>query len=989
MPLRIIKGPPNSGRTELLRRQYVDSLPRNPVLVVPATEHIFAWEERLTREKGAFLGGRVMHFRDLVSEVLTESPDTGRPVPGRDEVASALRRRAITSDAMRESWPFLADRIEHQPGLVDAALRLVDELRENLVDPDTLDRHIRDADGRVPAELGALYRTWITRLDEAGLVDLPGMGMAAASAPVSRWEGRPVFVTGFDDFTEQQLTLLTRLATVCDVTVAVTHEPDNRAMVVPNILLGRLLNEGAAVIPGKSDQPRQTTGRDPALFSLERDFLNREADGSLDPSGPVHFIESAGHRGEAEHVGARIARLVADGTNPGQIAIAVDQPAVNGPVFRDVLAGYDLPVTLQSETPASGTAVGRAALNLLRAVSPVGDTDDLFAFARAPLGLDREAVDRIELETRRAGITLVDEAAGRFRRDRSAGMLPGWDEARKGDVTGAVRLVTELVARNLLRGDIDISPGSIAAETAMTTALGEACDELDAIGSDLSAGDLSDLLLGDTIKVWAVPAAGTITIASPYSMRAKRFEHLFMVSLQERSIGDDGGGPFLTAAARTNLGLPKMTDPEDQDIYLFHTSLAVPTRSLTLSSRTADVHGKTELPSPLIAEVKRLFRDPGGMTERRKSEQIVFPPAQAPSVDELARSLAAGGKLSEGTGSAPAGIPGRLDLAAELDEATRRFGPITGTAREMLARNNTLSASAIEAFIECPYRWFFENALRPVRFGPEPEHMARGILIHDVLAELYRRHTGQIPTPDDVHDWVAEASRIILDASAGGGVRLGTDSADHRIERQRVMGEISRYLFRESRRPAGGFRPQHFERGFGLDDAAEGEPLAALDLEGWSLRGRVDRIDFSPDGETAAVIDYKSGMSSCRSLAKMRRDGKVQLHLYARAVEELLDGSPEVVAALYVPICRGDGRPRGVLAAEGAIALADLNLFPKDVADSFGEEIERGVALAARTAARMLDGEIAHGPGACLDHFHHAGVPDWTLSAGDGSGSDR
>ncbi len=59
MPLKIIKGPPNSGRTERLRSRYVEALPRRPVLVVPSTDDIFDWERRLMRDRGAFVGARI------------------------------------------------------------------------------------------------------------------------------------------------------------------------------------------------------------------------------------------------------------------------------------------------------------------------------------------------------------------------------------------------------------------------------------------------------------------------------------------------------------------------------------------------------------------------------------------------------------------------------------------------------------------------------------------------------------------------------------------------------------------------------------------------------------------------------------------------------------------------------------------------------------------------------------------------------------------
>ena len=55
MPLTIIKGPPNSGRTEQVRHEYMDLLPRAPILVVPSVDDIFDWERRLARDHNALV----------------------------------------------------------------------------------------------------------------------------------------------------------------------------------------------------------------------------------------------------------------------------------------------------------------------------------------------------------------------------------------------------------------------------------------------------------------------------------------------------------------------------------------------------------------------------------------------------------------------------------------------------------------------------------------------------------------------------------------------------------------------------------------------------------------------------------------------------------------------------------------------------------------------------------------------------------------------
>ena len=104
MPLTIIKGPPNSGRTEEVRRRYMDLLPRRPVLVVPSVDDIFGWERRLARGRDALVGGRIVHFKDLVTEILGTQE---KPPPQ----ASAIRRESMVRDAFDAEWPALSARI--------------------------------------------------------------------------------------------------------------------------------------------------------------------------------------------------------------------------------------------------------------------------------------------------------------------------------------------------------------------------------------------------------------------------------------------------------------------------------------------------------------------------------------------------------------------------------------------------------------------------------------------------------------------------------------------------------------------------------------------------------------------------------------------------------------------------------------------------------------------------------------------------------------
>lgn len=987
MSLTIIKGPPNSGRTEVIRHEYVELLPRRPVLVVPGVDDIFDWESRLARDSGALLGSRIMHFKDLVSEVL------GREPGSRPRVATSLERRHLVSLAFREAWPSLKNRIARQPGLVDAMLRLIDEFRQDLLDPVTIEQNASGINSSYVDHVIAVYRHYLAGLDERGLTDSPALAVEAAKSDLSDWQGRPVFVAGFDDLTGQQLELLVKLGIETDVTIALTHERGNPSMAVTENLLQRLEARGATA--------RQTTDRDgpeegqrhtQVLLDLERDFLRQENPRSLDPEADaVIVMHSSGQRGEAEGVAARIARLVADRVEPDDIAIAISSPASEGKRFRDALREYDIPVTLESETAAPETAVGRSVLTLLVAASGGGTAADFIRYLRGPSGADPDLVDQLEYRVVRAATETAREAAATF---RSIGgkAPPGWEELTglkpNASAAGAVKSVCEQLAANILAADHSVLPGdSTVVEVQMAKAIARACDELETIGGNAAPAEIAETLRSGAIMTWAIPTQGTVRIASPYSLRAKRFGHLFVVSLQESSLtGADRSGPFLNSDIRKTIGLAEFVDPELQELYLFYSCLSVPTDGLWLSSRVADESGKAEHPSPLVADVERLFPEGSLRRHGRSAEQIVFPVPEAPSRGELVRSLAAepdpiaalqDGDLNPEEVDAEA-LESRLSRAASTDQETRTLKSLRNEqSLKALSEDLVFSATSLETFRTCQYKWFIERALKPQRFGPEPEAMARGSLMHAVLKEIFDDGDGKLPNARTVKDWEAKVEPAVERLAKHEDFGLGSDSAPHKIVRYKAVEAIVAYLKREAERDSA-FTPFETEAKFGLGD----DPV---DMGGWSLRGSIDRIDTA--GRQAVIFDYKTGPSGVLTRSEITKQKKLQLQLYMAALEKQWPLTP--VAALYVPIYAGPKmRPRGFIDSEAKNDLKDLACYPSDHTGEFRAAIDDALADATAAVEEIRCGEIDHDPLTCLDHFNHAAVPDWAPAAEGGTAGD-
>ncbi len=217
----------------------------------------------------------------------------------------------------------------------------------------------------------------------------------------------------------------------------------------------------------------------------------------------------------------------------------------------------------------------------------------------------------------------------------------------------------------------------------------------DALGELAELGDLAPRPeeLAATIaalefRVWSGPVEGRVRIASPYRLRAGRFDHVFVGSLQDGEFPrrDRGGDPFLSEAQRDSLGLDPRRDSEAEERYLFGVCLSLPRRRLFLSYRDSDENGGAEARSPLLDDVRALLAPaPDGsspdpveeaITSSRDLARVVHPLAEAPSEDELARALAAHGPDADPRALlAAVGVDGELSASASAAGSPRPARP--------------------------------------------------------------------------------------------------------------------------------------------------------------------------------------------------------------------------------------------------------------------------------------------------------------------------
>lgn len=191
------------------------------------------------------------------------------------------------------------------------------------------------------------------------------------------------------------------------------------------------------------------------------------------------------------------------------------------------------------------------------------------------------------------------------------------------------------------------------------------------------------------------------------------------------------------------------------------------------------------------------------------------------------------------------------------------------------------SVSALETYLECPFRFFARHILR-LKEEPEDEEIMsprhQGELVHRVFEEFFsewqRSGLGAI-TPANLQQarsvFVATVDRLLVDVSP----------AEAALERTRLLGSSAAAGLGEAVLRMEAERPVRVVDRL-LERRLDGELEVATEegLRTVMLKGKADRIDLLEDG-TLRVVDYKLGWPPNRARA-------LQLPIYSlRAAQQL------------------------------------------------------------------------------------------------------
>lgn len=919
---------------------------------------------RLARETGGWLGLEALTLGRLAQEIAApEFARDGRSRLTADGEELLLARAA--SEALQEGHSLHP--LRDQPGLTRALRDTLRELGEASLTPEELDA-LAAGPGDLPAParerlagLASIWRAYASRLAARAAYDgaeamrrAPAL-LGAAGSPAAAYAGRyrQAYLYGFFHLKPAELALVDALAGALDTTVFVPRGPEAAAAPAERFLT-RLRALGFA--EGEAGERTAPGGEAGALEAAHPPALRVFAAGSEEGEVREALRERLGARG--------------DGPAAGTCAILYLDRATYAPLVRDAARECGLPVPVDGGAGGVLAPPARAAQLLLQlrlaGGSPLPGRTAVMEFASvAPLRRELAAetggppfADAWDRETRALGVrrgpdwrvAALSPGLREFR-DALARALSGIpDRGLWGDFAAAMEASCALL----------FAPDS-AAELGETWAGLRALDRVDdgtrlAEFARFAHRALARLVAGDSGDGPGVAATWSADLSAAAGVPA---DVVVVHGLVEGGLPrHPRGDPVLpdTERARVNLALRALGDPArelpsradalDRERMLFHFALAGARREVILTfARTDPAADRERLPSPFLLELCAAATGEPPSYEKFAAWSAVrrFPlaggarenPSEALDEGEFDRAIVRAG-CSGRPEEAPrlrALLAARPALRARVTAqrarwAAEELNPHAGSLRaESLRgelarlRDAPASPSRLQRYASCPQRFYLADLLslreweEPERRS-EPDARQRGQLYHEILrdfvAEAMReglepRNPGQAADCRRLMESIVTRRCAAARSRPGGGLFLYWED-----EERRVRDDMERWLRGEMEEPAG-FRPCEVELGFGEPPAPPVTvPAGEERLE---LRGRIDRVDVTPDGRRARIVDYKTGEVSVKEKDPFQGGRAIQLPLYALAAREILRGRFPALEVEEAALC-------GVRQAKGFVRRA-------------------------------------------------------------------
>ncbi len=331
--------------------------------------------------------------------------------------------------------------------------------------------------------------------------------------------------------------------------------------------------------------------------------------------------------------------------------------------------------------------------------------------------------------------------------------------------------------------------------------------------------------------------------------------------------------------------------------YFFYMGLTRASERLFLSYPIYDSDGKPASASFFVEEAERCFE--GGIPQERKEPDEIVPEFEEwESQGDAKRGLAAT-LFAPSERNFPTGLAGLLKHWARRQDVAEilRWGfegehavlKDERTLEAMKRQNGPFSATRLEKFATCAFKYFAGETLNLKEPLEGRENIDMGVLLHKTLEEYYKALT---PGERRSGSHLLDSARIekalhqkLDEAYADPKLHKLTREPAYRQKiyldsMQKTLALFvthEKELFEKRR-----LIPEYFELLFDnlkIEDAGR-EPIV--------LRGQIDRVDRVPDSDEALIVDYKRSKRDMSISDKLGEGLEFQLPVYILAAQKLL-----------------------------------------------------------------------------------------------------
>jgi ATP-dependent helicase/nuclease subunit B len=277
------------------------------------------------------------------------------------------------------------------------------------------------------------------------------------------------------------------------------------------------------------------------------------------------------------------------------------------------------------------------------------------------------------------------------------------------------------------------------------------------------------------------------------------------------------------------------------------------------------------------------------------------------SAEELLALINDGGEIEEQLRNANYNYEIIKELIEVEEIRTKNLkSPYTGFIKEELDQekreklkelsNKEYSITQLENYAKCPYKYFAERILNlfPIEEPSEEiEALEMGSILHEILYIFYKRLESEGLVIKGCDDEVFKRCEEILFLIGENSLSNGFNSNPLNFyEKEKILGINGRrsnsilYKFLEKEREGkGNYYPKYFEKEFGTFKV---DSSLKLEVDGYKLRGKIDRIDIDETNKHLKIIDYK--LSGKRpNLNDLNEGISLQLPIYLYAASKIIE----------------------------------------------------------------------------------------------------